>query len=101
MSQIEPLPLMWDGFLDAATLQQYFTDLFNHAHIIAVTEKQSATENAGPDSLDLARAQLRLVNGQAQRLQIRYLYDDRQWCDTLIRQGDRIKLVRIHQQQAS
>lgn len=99
MNQPEPLPTLWNSDLDEETLQQYFTDLINHAQIIAITEKHSTTDYAGPDSLDLAHAQLRLMNGQVQRLQIRYHYDDRQWCDTLILQADRIKLVRIHQQQ--
>lgn len=97
MNQLEPLPTIWDKLLDLSTLDQYFKDLATHAEIISVQEKQSPTEYVHENSLDLSVAREKVMSGEARAVQVRYRFEEQEWCDTLIRQASGIKLVRMLQ----
>lgn len=97
MNQIEPLPTIWDKLLDQATLDQYFKDLATHAEMISVQEKLSPTEYVSENTMDWSEAREKVMSGDARAVQIRYHYDEQEWCDTLMRQVSGVKLIRIAQ----
>lgn len=97
MNQVEPLPALWDKLLDLQTLDQYFQDLAKHAQIISIQEKHAATEYVQEGTLDLTAAREKVMAGVTRAVQIRYRFDDQEWCDTLLRQPTGVKLVRMEQ----
>jgi hypothetical protein len=97
MNQMEPLPTIWDKILDSATLDQYFKDLAAHAEMISVQEKQSPTEYVHENTMDLSVAREKVMSGNARAVQIRYRFDEQEWCDTLIRKASGVKLIRMLQ----
>lgn len=97
MNQMEPLPAIWDKLLDPATLDQYFKDLAAHAEMISVQEKQSPTEYVHENSMDLSAAREKVMSGNARAVQIRYRYEELEWCDTLLCKSSGVKLIRMAQ----
>jgi hypothetical protein len=97
MNQMEPLPTIWDKLLDAATLDQYFKDLATHAEIISVQEKQSPTEYVHENTVDMAVAREKVMSGTTRAVQIRYRFEEQEWCDTLMCQASGVKLIRTVQ----
>jgi len=97
MNQVEPLPTIWDKLLDPATLDQYFKDLATHAEMISVQQKQSQTEYVHENTIDLSVAREKVMSGDARAVQIRYRFDEQEWCDTLLRHTSGVKLIRMLQ----
>ncbi|HQR05520.1 MAG TPA: hypothetical protein PLN21_01795 [Gemmatales bacterium] len=97
MNQLEPLPAIWDKLLDSATLDQYFKDLATYAEIISVHEKQSPSDHVGENPIDLPLAREKMMTGEVRAVQIRYRFEDQEWCDTLLHQALGVKLVRMMQ----
>jgi len=97
MNQIELLPTIWDKLLDPATLDQYFKDLATHAEMISVQVKQSPTEYVLDNIMDLSAAREKVMTGDTRAVQIRYRFEEQEWCDTLIRQASGVKLIRMPQ----
>jgi hypothetical protein len=97
MNQMEPLPAIWDKLLDATTLDQYFKDLATHAEIISVQEKQSPTEYVQENTMDLSVVREKMISGTTRAVQIRYRFEEQEWCDTLMCQASGVKLIRMVQ----
>jgi hypothetical protein len=91
------LPELHDALLDAATVEQLFQDLAACARISEILPKFSRREmvrEAGTP-LSLEEARELLMSGRVRGLQIRYRYQDADWWDTLMRQPEGVRIVRI------
>lgn len=97
MNQMAPLPTLWDKLLDPETLEQYFNDLATYAQIISLQEKQSPDEYVRENTISLLEAHEKVISGSVRAIQIRYRFEQQEWCDTLIRQKSGVKLVRMAQ----
>jgi hypothetical protein len=85
-STSEPLrlPPLQQAVLDVATTL-----------IHAVIPKYARNAHTGPASLTLEQARTRLAAGLLLGVQVRYGYEGRTWCDTLLRRPGGLTLVRI------
>ncbi len=89
------LPDVQQSVLDDATLQALFRDLAQFTQILAVIPKMSAAAMVAETSLNLENAHDGLRSGAYRGVQVRYRYDNQEWCDTLLNTPAGIKLVRI------
>jgi hypothetical protein len=96
MSESAPrLPALQQTVLDAATLDALFRDLATCTQILAVIPKGSAQGYANEKAITLADARVGLDAGSFRGVQVRYRYDDKEWCDTLLATPAGVRLVRI------
>jgi hypothetical protein len=95
--QAPPLAPVWEKLIDRSTLTQLFVELKSHSRILSIRQKGGTQRYAGEEELDLASVYTRLVNGVVHGVQVRYLYDGQEWCDTLLRAHDGWKLLRMKQ----
>jgi hypothetical protein len=91
------LPQLHQAELDPATLDQYFADLVACAQIHAVLPRAAArTPVAAAEGVSLDEGRQGLRSGALRGVQIRYRYENRDWCDTLVaRPGGAARIVRI------
>ncbi|MCE9532252.1 MAG: hypothetical protein K8T89_14200 [Planctomycetes bacterium] len=89
-----PVPLLVEGAVDAAALQQLFTELATAAQFLGAKEKNGPTSLTGADELTLDMALARLLSGAARAIQIRYRFDGREWTDTIIAIPSGFRVVR-------
>ncbi len=92
------LPPLHQAVLDAATVDALFADLAACTRVLAIIPKRAARAmiDESTSSLDLASARAGLRDGSMRGVQIRYHYDGREWCDTLMAGADgAARLVRI------
>ncbi len=91
-----PVPAVQDAMLDSATLARLFADLAQSADVRAILYKSSPeAADAQLVPRDLADAHEALVQRSVLGVQIRYLFQGRQWWDTLLLTKDGVRLVRI------
>jgi len=77
------LPDLQDTNLDTATIDTLFADLASCAQILSVVPKAARGLVANKTiSLDAARDGLQ--DGTFRAVQIRYRFENREWCDTVI-----------------
>lgn len=96
--QAPDLPAIEEGLLGPAELQALFADLAARAAVTGIATKGGETARAevgkvGP--LTLAEAQAGLAARTVHGVQVRYLFAGREWCDTLLREGEQVRLVRM------
>ena len=92
------LPPLQQTVLDPATVQDLFRDLAACTQIIAIRPKTRAEghiDAAATLTLDDAAAGLR--DGSFRAVQVRYRYEDQEWCDTLMSTPAGLRVVRICQ----
>lgn len=89
------LPDVQQAVLDSATLQALFRDLAQFTQILAVIPKMAAAAMVAEQGIDLDNARAGLISGTYRGVQVRYRYDNQEWCDTLLNTPAGIKLVRI------
>lgn len=92
-----PTPEMCEGLLDTAQVMQLFSDLADCTQIVAILEKGGAQDYATSSVWDLAATRDRVLKGEVGAVQIRYLYDDSEWIDTLLLGPTGIRVVRCKQ----
>ena len=90
------LPHLHQAELDPETFHQLFTDLKACAEILAVIPK-AGPGYVAPQSISLHQGQHLLISQQIRGLQIRYRYQQKEWWDTLISDGNTIRCTRIQQ----
>ncbi|AWV89974.1 hypothetical protein [Bradymonas sediminis] len=88
------LPEINQGLLDAATLAQYYQDL-ELTRVFGVMVKGGPERYANEQSVPLETARQLLADGLCHGIQIRYIWQDEEWWDTLVGTGDGVRLVRI------
>jgi hypothetical protein len=87
-----------DAILDAETLERLFRDLELCTKILGVTPRRARNQMVPNVNVTLSDAKVLLASGAISGLQIRYLYEDVEWWDTLIRMQQGVRLVRIRHQ---
>lgn len=92
-----PMPEMREGQLDAAQVEQLFTDLAACTQIVAILEKGDRQDHAKSSQPDLAAARDRFLNREVLAVQIRYRYDNAAWIDTLLHSPTGIHAIRCQQ----
>lgn len=89
------MPELTQARLDAATLDQLFIDIATCTKVIDVTAKLAATQMVPQRKLTLDDAHALIRTRGVRGVQIRYLYDGSEWWDTIIVNGDEVRVVRI------
>lgn len=97
MNQEAPLPTLWNAVVDQETLDELISDLQQHAVILGVQEKHSPTEHINEELLDSIQTIERFRQGVSRAIQIHYRFEEKNWCDTIIRHGQQYKIVRMEQ----
>ena len=96
MAETAPrLPDVQQAVLDTATLDALFRDLAHYTQIIAVVPKTAAAGMVNERSISLDDARAGLTSGAFRAVQVRYRYDQREWCNTLMGTPAGVRLVRI------
>ena len=89
-----PLAELHQGHLDPVGVESLFRDLEACTRILDVQIKGHAARHAkATPTLELARNGL--LMGRIRGVQIRYVYQDQEWWDTLIAQPPGARLVRM------
>lgn len=96
MSEDTPpeLPDLTQGLLDDATLADYYRDL-GHTRIFGIMVKGGPERYANEDSVPLETAKELLANNLCHGIQIRYIWQEEEWWDTLVAMAEGVRLVRI------
>lgn len=89
------LPALTQSCLDESTLEALLDDLSSLTEILEVTVKGGEFDRAEKTSLALRPAVKALQAGLVRGVQIRYLWHQQQWLDTLLGGGNEIRIVRI------
>jgi hypothetical protein len=90
------LPPLQQAELDAATLEQLFSDLATCTRVLAVQPRRAVRSLVPEAGVNLAEARAGLADGTLRGVQVRYVYEGREWHDTLLPLGPgRTRLVRI------
>jgi hypothetical protein len=90
------LPDLQQTALDAATLDALFTDLAAHAQVLSIVPKRAPNTMVEERGITLAVARDGLRDGTIRAVQVRYRFDHKEWCDTLLAApGGAARLVRI------
>lgn len=95
MEQAPPLPDLWKGCLDDKQLQQYMVDLETHAEIFCIQIKLSPHQMVTSEPGHLRASIMSVMSGDIFAVQLRYGYLNREWCDTLMKRGEVINLIRV------
>lgn len=89
------LPQLQQQILNAATVQEYETDLAHLVEIFEMKVRSTATRRESQPAGSLADAFRELRDGNASGMQIRYRYAGQHWLDTLLPTGAGTRLTRI------
>jgi hypothetical protein len=89
------------GDLDGALFEDYFADLEELADVLEVRTKSGPEDRSETPHLSLDQARMLLVVGQVRGVQIRYRHGGLEWIDTLVRQPDSVRLIRMEAPAAS
>jgi hypothetical protein len=86
---------LWQGTLSHAELDQYRDDLMANAVMLGIQAKRSTNEMVDSiQALTLEQALSGVLTGRFRAIQLCYSYDNRVWCDTLLRQTQCYTLIR-------
>lgn len=91
----DALPQLQQEVLDAATLEQYQTDLAYLADILEVKIRSTRAQPDRQPAGSLADAFRELREGSAGGVQLRYCFAGQHWLDTLLPVATGIRLVRV------
>jgi len=91
---LSSLPPMHEATLNALEVAALFNDLEHLATAVQLIAR-SAAGNAPDHSARLSSACNQLLGGNVSKLQVRYQWQKAHWIDTLQRQPDGFRLVRI------
>lgn len=89
------LPDVHQAVLDDETLHAYFRDLEHAATILEVRVKATNALRANEGVHDLLRARVLFEGKDIAGMQVRYLFDEKEWLDTLSWGPAGARLVRI------
>jgi hypothetical protein len=78
------LPPLQQTELDPATLARLFSDLAQCTQVLAVVPRREARTLAPEQTISLDAAASALNAGTVRGIKIRYLYENREWTDTLL-----------------
>lgn len=101
--QVSPgtsLPALQQAALDGETFEALFRDLSQCVHLLAVLPKGTAHGHASERGISLEEAREGVLSGRLRGVQIRYLHEGQEWCDTLLNSPTGVRLVRINTTEA-
>lgn len=91
-----PLPEMEEAAFDAAGLAALAREVDAHAQELVVSTKGGAEVRSDePGALTAAQSADRIIAGQVQALQWRYVFQDVRFADTVLRSPAGFKLLRM------
>lgn len=88
-------PDVGQSFIDRDTLDQYLADLEACTDVVDVSVKGARMDHARDESYSLTDAASMLLAGDVLGIQVRYVWRNERWWDTLIRRDQGIQLTRI------
>lgn len=91
----QPLPALQQQLLDEDTISCLVRDLGAFASILEIRGKSGQSAYATLDFSTVADAVAGLRSGLARGVQIRYLFEQREWLDTLLATPAGIRLTRL------
>lgn len=89
------LPELNQAILDPQTLANLFRDIQSLTKVLEVIPKYAANAYVGQTSISLEEGHRLLRNRKVRAIQIRYIYEDAQWWDTLVDTPAGVRVVRI------
>ncbi len=89
------LPAVASELVPWARVEALFDDLAALTEIREVRMKGGGEARAGGPSRDLVAARAALLAGHALGVQVRYVHDGTEWCDTILREREGVRIVRI------
>ena len=87
-------PQLQSAMLDVETLDALLDDLERSAEIVSVLVKARPGTHANTQGASLALARELLDRREALGIQLRYRFQGSLWADTLMLDGERVRLVR-------
>ena len=91
------LPAFQEALLDREDLDCLLADLDDLTDIVEIRVKGADPQVVSAAGDDLLSARRLLLDGRAGALQIVYRFADRNWCDTLIADGEETRLLRLEE----
>lgn len=89
-----PMLALNEGIVDSQQLIELVHDLENLAELISILEKGSPTSHGSSQTIALRESVQRLTDKAIAAVQIRYVYDSAEWCDTLFPHAQGYRIVR-------
>lgn len=86
---------MRQTLLDPEALEAYFADIRACTDLQEISVKGGRREHADATGCSLHEARALLESGRIIELQLRYIWREEPWWDTLVCTGDGIRLTRI------
>ena len=91
------LPELQDTLLDEDTVDRLLEDIRTRTSIIAVVPKGDLGTHSTCEKIPHDSVLDAFIGKSVHAMQIRYLYDDEEWWDTLMHTPGGVRLVRINQ----
>ena len=93
------LPPVREALLSASQIEALFADIAILATNVVLMQRMNGSPRATATSVSaneqLSAAQTAFLEGNVQRVQIRYRWEETAWIDTLERKANEFRLVRI------
>lgn len=89
------LPELREADLDEAALRALFRDLAGATQIADIRCKSAPGQRAEPSRVSPEDALAWLLEGRVRGVQVRYRYDDQDWCDTILATSGGHRVVRM------
>ena len=90
-------PQLFQSELSSVEVEAWFADLKLGAEVTHVQVKMASGMGAADSKKTLAEAHELLQLGKATAIQIRYIYEQQDWCDTLMVLPHAVRIVRTKQ----
>jgi len=89
------LPLLYDAVLDVNALEELFDDLAGCTELVSVMVKGVGRPMAKAATLTIEESRRLLMEAGISAVQVRYRFNDCEWCDTIMKQQSGYRLVRM------
>lgn len=89
------LPDLNDAMLSGEEIHRLFDDIERCTVVVSIVVKTGPRQHTPDAGVSLAQARTMLLEGEARGVQLRYQYQGEEYCDTLMRMPDGVRLVRI------
>ncbi|GAA4443530.1 hypothetical protein [Novipirellula rosea] len=87
-------PEILEAHWDREQVVQLFHDLSEGANVQHVQVRAASDGRAADQSVTLLEAKALFEQGEARAIQIRYDFDEQNWCDTLMVKPDEVHIIR-------
>lgn len=91
----DQMPDMFEACWSIEQVQQLFADIMAGAEVEHVQVRHQVAAGLKDQSMSISEAQQLFLEGRAQAIQIRYLFDGQKWSDTLMPQESDVRVIRL------